>query len=97
VRLYERLGMAGILTIQSLVVEGPGAVFTTGHGGHQTTWIMVVHRPEGVRYARVTERAGPSRWMWSDLGNARHRWALPTTSLRSALPGDTWLESFDAD
>jgi hypothetical protein len=21
--------------------EGPGAVFTTGHGGHQTTWIMV--------------------------------------------------------
>lgn len=58
---------------------------------------MVGHRPEGVRYARVTERPGPSRWMWSDLGNARHRWALPTTSLRSALPGDTWLESFDAD
>lgn len=35
--------------------EGPGAVFTTGHGGHQTTWVMVDHGPGSVRYARVTE------------------------------------------
>jgi hypothetical protein len=29
-------------------------VFTTAHGGHETTWIMVDHRPDGVRYARIT-------------------------------------------
>ena len=34
--------------------EGPGAVFTTAHGGHKTTWIMVDHEPERIRYARVT-------------------------------------------
>jgi hypothetical protein len=33
--------------------DGPGAVFTTAHG-HDTTWIMVDHVPERVRYARVT-------------------------------------------
>ena len=33
--------------------DGPGAVFTTGR--HHTTWIMVDHGPESVRYARVTE------------------------------------------
>jgi CubicO group peptidase (beta-lactamase class C family) len=29
--------------------DGAGAVFTTGHGGHQTTWVMVDHEPGSDR------------------------------------------------
>jgi hypothetical protein len=35
--------------------EGPGAVFTTSHGGHQTTWVMIDHLPKSVRYSRVAD------------------------------------------
>ena len=35
--------------------ERAGAVFTTGHEGHQTTPMMVNHEPGKVRYARVTQ------------------------------------------
>lgn len=34
--------------------SGAGAVFTTGHGEQTTTWVMVDHDPDRVRYARVT-------------------------------------------
>lgn len=33
---------------------GPGAVFVTGHDGHETIWTMVDHTAACVRYARVT-------------------------------------------
>jgi hypothetical protein len=31
---------------------GVGTVFTTKHGSHQTTWVMVDQDPRRVRYAR---------------------------------------------
>jgi hypothetical protein len=34
--------------------SGAGAVFTTRHGEHTTTWVMVDQDPNRVRYARLT-------------------------------------------
>jgi hypothetical protein len=79
--------------------EGPGAVFTTGHGGHQTTWIMVDHGPTKVRYARVTHgmTAGTVAVEVIESGahSTRVRVTYDLTALTSA--GETWLEAFDAD
>ena len=36
---------------------GSGAVFTTGHQGRLTVWVMADHQPDRVRYARVTPHA----------------------------------------
>jgi hypothetical protein len=33
---------------------GPGFVFSTGHQGATTIWVMVDHSPDRVRYVRVT-------------------------------------------
>jgi hypothetical protein len=79
--------------------EGPGAVFTTGHGGHQTTWIMVDHRPEGVRYARVTEGMTAGTVAVDVVGSSERSTQVRVTyDLTSLGPaGDAWLESFDAD
>jgi ABC-type proline/glycine betaine transport system permease subunit len=50
--------MVGILNIRRLIAaKGLGAVFTTGHGGHQTTWIMVDHDAASVRYAACLRTA----------------------------------------
>jgi hypothetical protein len=79
--------------------EGPGAVFTTEHGGHQTTWIMVDHGPGGVRYARVTQgmTAGTVAVdvVESSERSTRVRVTYDLTALTSA--GEAWLEAFDAD
>ena len=79
--------------------EGPGAVFTTGHGGHQTTWIMVDHGPGSVRYARVTQgmTAGTVAVdiVGSGADSTRVRVTYDLTALTSA--GESWLEAFDAD
>jgi hypothetical protein len=79
--------------------EGSGAVFTTGHGGHQTTWIMVDHGPEGVRYARVTDHmtAGTVAVdvLASGESSTRVRVTYDLTALAPA--GETWLEAFGAD
>jgi hypothetical protein len=79
--------------------EGPGAVFTTEHGGHQTTWIMVDHSPESVRYARVTHgmTAGTVavEVVGSDEHSTRVRVIYDLTALGSA--GESWLDAFDAD
>ena len=79
--------------------EGPGAVFTTGHGGHQTTWIMVDQGPGGVRYARVTEgmTAGTVAVdvVQSRERSTRVRVTYDLTALTPA--GEAWLESFDAE
>jgi hypothetical protein len=79
--------------------EGPGAVFTTGHEGHQTTWIMVDQGPGNVRYARVTEgmTAGTVAVdvVGSSEGSTEVRVTYDLTSLTAA--GDTWLDAFAAE
>ena len=79
--------------------EGAGAVYMTGHGSHQTTWIMVDHGPGRVRYARVTEglTAGTVAvdLVGSHEGSTQVRVTYDLTSLTPA--GETWLEAFDAD
>ena len=79
--------------------EGPGAVFTTGHGGHQTTWIMVDHGPGGVRYARVTESMTAGTVAVDVVGSRERSTQVRVTyDLTSLSPaGETWLKSFDAD
>jgi hypothetical protein len=78
--------------------EGPGAVFTTGHGGHHTTWVMVDHRTEIVRYARVTKgmTAGTVavEVVRSDERSTEVRVTYDLTALSAA--GDCWLDAFDA-
>lgn len=78
--------------------DGPGAVFTTAHGGHHTTWIMVDHHPDGVRYARVTHEltAGTVAVdvLFSDDNSTRLRVTYDLTPLSTA--GETWLTRFDA-
>jgi hypothetical protein len=78
--------------------EGPGAVFITSHGGHQTTWIMVDHEPNTVRYARVADgmTAGTVTvrvidWR-DDITHLRVTYDL--TALTAA--GQKWLETFGA-
>ena len=79
--------------------EGPGAVFTTGHGGHQTTWIMVDQRADGVRYARVTHGMTAGTVAVDVLGSGenatRVRVTYDLTTLSSE--GGAWLDMFNAD
>jgi hypothetical protein len=79
--------------------EGPGTVFTTGHGDHQTTWIMVDHGPSGVRYARVTEGMTAGTVAVDVVGARERSTQVRVTYDLTALTaaGDTWLEAFDAD
>jgi hypothetical protein len=79
--------------------EGSGAVFTTGHGGHQTTWVMVDHAERGVRYARVTEGLTAGT-VAVDVVESRERstQVRVTYDLTALTPaGETWLRAFDAD
>ena len=77
--------------------EGPGAVFTTEHG-HRTTWVMVDHHAEGVRYARVTDGvcAGTVavELITSDANTTRVRVTYDLTALSTA--GEHHLEAFEA-
>ncbi len=79
--------------------EGAGTVFTTEHGGHLTTWIMVGQGPTSVHYARVTHGMTAGTVAVEALGYAADatqvRVTYDLTALSSA--GETWLESFDAD
>jgi hypothetical protein len=79
--------------------EGPGAVFNTGHGGHQTTWIMVDHGPESVRYARVTQGMTAGTVAVEVVGSSEHSTHVRVTYDLTALTnaGETWLDAFDAD
>ncbi|MBV8734269.1 MAG: hypothetical protein JO342_10785 [Solirubrobacterales bacterium] len=79
--------------------EGRGVVFTTDHGGHQTTWVMVDHGPESVRYARVTPGMTAGTVAVDLVGSGGHsarvRVTYDLTALSSA--GESWLDAFDAD
>jgi hypothetical protein len=79
--------------------EGPGAVFTTGHGGRQTTWIMVDHAPGSVRYARVTEGMTAGTVAVDVVGSSERSTRVRVTyDLTAVTPaGETWLKAFDAD
>ncbi len=79
--------------------DGPGAVFTTGHAGHDTTWVMVDHRPDCIRYARATEglTAGTISIEVvadADVNATRVRVTYDLTALSAA--GERWLAEFDA-
>lgn len=78
--------------------EGPGAVFTTEHGSHHTTWVMVDHRRDGVRYARVTHGMTAGTVAVDVLGSneqtTRVRVTYDLTALSAA--GETRLDTFDA-
>lgn len=79
--------------------EGPGAVFTTAHGGHHTTWIMVDHTPDKIRYARVVRGMTAGTVAVEVIGsrghNTRLRVSYDLTALTSA--GQTWLEAFASE
>jgi hypothetical protein len=79
--------------------QGPGAVFTTGHGGHQATWIMVDHRPDSVRYARVTQGMTGGTVAVEVVGSGEHSTQIRVTYDLTALTnaGEAWLDAFDAD
>jgi hypothetical protein len=78
--------------------EGPGAVFTTSHGLHQTTWVMVDHLPDRVRYARIAHgmTAGiiAVELLASREDTTQVRVTYDLTALSSA--GESWLETFEA-
>lgn len=73
-------------------------MFTTGHAGHQTTWVMVDHQPGRIRYARVTNgmTAGTVAVdvVASDERVTRLRVSYDLTALTTA--GEAWLAAFDA-
>jgi hypothetical protein len=75
-----------------------GAVFTTGHAGHDTTWVMVDHGPDCVRYARVTGglTAGTIavEVVAADVDATRVRVTNDHTAL--SAEGERWLGHFDA-
>lgn len=77
--------------------DGPGAVFTTAHGDRQTTWVMVDHQPDRVRYARVTDgfTAGTVEVLAlsADQQTTRLSVTYDVTALGTA--GEHWLASFD--
>lgn len=79
--------------------EGAGAVFTTGHGDHQTTWIMIDHAPERVRYARVTQGMTAGTVAVDVVGSRERSTQVRVTYDLVALTpaGEKWLEGFDAD
>lgn len=76
--------------------EGPGAVFTTSHGGHETTWIIVDQRPDCIRYARVVQglTAGTIAVdvLYSKEGATSVRVTYDLTALSAA--GEAWLQAF---
>lgn len=78
--------------------EGPGAVFLTRHGGHETTWIVIDQRTEGIRYARVVDGMTAGTIAVDVLGSSENATQLRVTYDLTALTdaGETWLEAFDA-
>ena len=79
--------------------EGPGAVFTTGHHGHQTTWICVDHRPERIRYARVAHGMTAGTIAVDVLSSSERATLVGVTYDLTALTpdGERWLEAFNAE
>lgn len=79
--------------------EGSGAVFTTEHGGHQTTWIMVDQGPRSIRYARVTHGMTAGTVAVEVVGSREHSTRVRVTYGLTALTaaGAGWLQAFESD
>lgn len=79
--------------------EESGAVFTTAHGGRQTTWIIVDHEPTRIRYARVVSEMTAGTVAVEVLASQDDATYLRVTYDLTALTaaGATWLEAFDAE
>jgi hypothetical protein len=78
--------------------EGPGAVFTTAHGAQETTWVMIDHHPDGVRYARVTHGMTAGTVAVDVLSSDENSTHVAVTYDLTALSpdGEHWLAAFDA-
>ena len=76
--------------------EEPGAVFTTGHGGHEATWVIVDHGPDTIRYARVVHGVTAGTIAVQVLGSKDGATQVRVTYDLTALTpaGETWLEAF---
>ena len=79
--------------------DGPGAVFHTTHGSHQTTWIMVDDRPDGVRYARITHGMTAGTVAVDILTSDNDTTCVRVTYDLTALTptGEAWLARLDAN
>ena len=79
--------------------DGPGAVFSTAHGSRETTWIMVDHRPDTFRYARVTHGMTAGTVAVDVVGShndaTRLRVTYDLTPLTAA--GEAWLAVFEVE
>jgi len=78
---------------------GPGTVFRTEHGGHQTTWVMVDLAPNRIRYARVAHGLTAGTIAVDAVGSGDGVTQVRVTYDLTALTGagEAWLESFEAD
>jgi hypothetical protein len=78
--------------------EGAGTVFTTEHACVLTTWIMVDHRPDRVRYARVTSGLSAGTVTVDAVRSSETETVLRVTYDLTALApaGQRWLDAFDA-
>jgi hypothetical protein len=79
--------------------DEPGTVFTTSHGAHETTWIMVDHEPGRVRYARVTHGLTAGTVVVETVQAAEQATRVRVTYDVTALSvaGEEWLASFDQE
>jgi hypothetical protein len=77
--------------------EGPGAVFTTEHGGHHATWIVVDHTAQRLRYARVVHGATAGTVEVSIVSSTDRATVVRVTYDLTALTamGAAWLDDFD--
>jgi hypothetical protein len=77
--------------------EGAGAVFTTAHGAHETAWVMVDQRPDGVRYARVTHGMTAGTVAVDVLSSEDDSTRVAVTYDLTALgpEGERWLAAFE--
>ncbi len=78
--------------------DGPGAVFTTAHGVHETTWVMVDDRPDGVRYARVAHGLTAGTVAVDVVASAHETTRVRVTYDLTALTpsGEAWLAHLEA-
>lgn len=76
--------------------DDPGAVFTTAHGSHSSTWILIDRARDRIRYARVAHgaTAGTITVQRVDSGDASTRVRV-TYDLTALTPaGAAELERF---
>jgi hypothetical protein len=78
--------------------EEPGAVFTTAHGHHASTWIMADRAPHRIRYARVAHEATAGTITVERVESSERFTRVRVTYDLTALTPDgaAWLDAFAA-